>query len=157
MLNFNCCSAVERSFCKCHKQPGRAVAYLLLAPYCLLLIACCFLFATYRTLSWIMPTETHLKILKLIESNPHISQRQLAQELGVSVGKINYCVQALITKGLLKAGNFKRSSNKMSYLYLLTPAGIDEKTRLTASFLKCKIAEHEIITQEIEQLKRDAQ
>jgi EPS-associated MarR family transcriptional regulator len=104
-----------------------------------------------------MPTETHLKILKYIESNPHISQRQLAKELGVSVGKINYCVQALITKGWVKAGNFKRSTNKMSYLYLLTPAGIDEKTKLTASFLKRKIAEHEIITQEIEQLKRDAQ
>jgi EPS-associated MarR family transcriptional regulator len=103
-----------------------------------------------------MPTETHLKILKYIESNPHISQRQLAKELGVSVGKINYCVQALITKGWVKAGNFKRSTNKMSYLYLLTPAGIDEKTKLTASFLKRKIAEHEIITQEIEQLKRDA-
>ena len=104
-----------------------------------------------------MPTETHLKILKHIESNPDISQRQLAQELGVSVGKINYCLQALITKGSIKVGNFKCSSSKMSYLYLLTPAGIDEKTKLTASFLKRKIAEHEIITKEIEQLKRDAQ
>ena len=104
-----------------------------------------------------MPTEIHLKILNHIEVNPRVSQRQLAQELGVSVGKINYCVQALITKGWVKAGNFKRSANKMSYLYLLTPAGIDEKTRLTTSFLKRKIAEHEIITQEIEQLKRDVQ
>ncbi len=104
-----------------------------------------------------MPTEAHLKILKHIESNPHISQRQLAHELGVSVGKINYCVQALIAKGLVKAGNFKRSSNKMSYLYLLTPAGIEEKTKLTTSFLKHKITEHEIIMQEIEQLKRDTQ
>ena len=102
-----------------------------------------------------MTTEAHLKILKHIESNPHISQRQLAQELSVSVGKINYCVQALITKGLVKAGNFKRSSSKLSYLYILTPAGIEEKTRLTASFLKRKIIEHEEITQEIEQLKRD--
>jgi EPS-associated MarR family transcriptional regulator len=102
-----------------------------------------------------MPTEVHLKILKHIESNPHISQRQLAQELGVSVGKINYCVQALITKGLVKAGNFKRSSSKMSYLYLLTSAGVEEKTKLTASFLKRKIAEHKKITQEIAQLKRD--
>jgi EPS-associated MarR family transcriptional regulator len=81
----------------------------------------------------------------------------MAQELGVSVGKINYCVKALVTKGLLKAGNFKRSSSKMSYLYLLTPAGIEEKAKLTASFLKQKIVEHKIITQEIEQLKRDAQ
>ena len=102
-----------------------------------------------------MPTETHLKILKHIESNPHISQRQLAQELGVSVGKINYCVQALITKGWVKARNFKCSANKMTYLYLLTPAGIGEKTELTARFLKRKIAEHEAITIEIEQLKRD--
>jgi EPS-associated MarR family transcriptional regulator len=104
-----------------------------------------------------MTTEAHLKILKHIESNPHISQRQLAKELGVSVGKINYCVQALITTGLIKAGNFKRSANKMSYLYLLTPAGIEEKTRLTASFLNRKIVEHEKITQEIAQLKRDMQ
>ena len=104
-----------------------------------------------------MPTETHLKILKYIKSNPHISQRQLAQELGVSVGKINYCLRALISKGFVKAGNFKRSSSKRSYLYLLTPAGIDEKTKLTASFLRRKIAEHELIKQEIEQLKRDAQ
>jgi EPS-associated MarR family transcriptional regulator len=102
-----------------------------------------------------MFTEAHLKILKYIETNPRISQRQLAQELGVSVGKINYCVQALITKGLLKAGNLKRSSDKTAYLYLLTPAGIEEKTKLTVSFLKRKIAEHEKITREIEQFKRD--
>ena len=103
-----------------------------------------------------MPTETYLKILRHIEANPHISQRQLAKELGVSVGKINYCVKALITKGWVKAGNFKCRANKMSYLYLLTPAGIGEKTKLTASFLKLKIAEHKTITIEIEQLKRDA-
>ena len=102
-----------------------------------------------------MSTESHLKILKHIQSNPHISQRQLAIELGVSVGKINYCVQALITRGLVKAGNFKRSASKISYLYLLTPAGIEEKTRLTSSFLKRKIIEHEKITNEIAQLKRD--
>jgi len=104
-----------------------------------------------------MTTEAHLKILKHIESNPHISQRQLAQELGVSVGKINYCLQALITMGLVKAGNFKRSASKLNYLYLLTPTGIEEKTRLTASFLKHKIAEHEKINKEIAELKRDMQ
>jgi EPS-associated MarR family transcriptional regulator len=75
----------------------------------------------------------------------------------VSVGNINYCVQVLITKGLVKAGNSKRSASKMSYLYLLTPAGFEEKTRLSDSFLKRKIAEHEKITQEIAQLKRDVQ
>jgi EPS-associated MarR family transcriptional regulator len=102
-----------------------------------------------------MTTEIPLKILKKIESNPHISQRKLAEELGVSLGKVNYCVKALIDKGLVKAGNFKRSLDKMAYLYLLTPQGIEEKAKLTASFLKRKIAEHEKITQEIEQLKRE--
>ena len=104
-----------------------------------------------------MPTETHLKILKHIESNPHISQRKLANELGVSVGKINYCVRALIVKGLVKVSNFKRSPNKKAYLYLLTQKGLEEKTKLTASFLKRKIVEHEKIRQEIEQLKRDTE
>ena len=104
-----------------------------------------------------MTTEAHLKILKHIQSNPHISQRQLAQELGVSVGKINYCLQALISQGLVKAGNFKRSDSKLKYLYLLTPTGIEEKTRLTASFLKRKLIEHEKITKEIAQLKSDMQ
>lgn len=74
----------------------------------------------------------------------------------MSVGKVNYCVKALIVKGLVKAGNFKRSADKMGYLYLLTPQGVEEKARLTASFLKQKISEHEQITKEIEQLKRDS-
>jgi len=103
-----------------------------------------------------MVTETHLKILKHIESNPQISQRKLAEELGVSVGKVNYCVKALIEKGLVKASNFKSNTNKIGYLYLLTPKGIEEKARLTVSFLKRKIAEHEEITREIAELKRDA-
>ena len=103
-----------------------------------------------------MVTETHLKILKYIESNPQISQRKLAEELGVSVGKVNYCVKALIEKGMVKASNFKRNANKVGYLYLLTPKGIEEKASLTVSFLKRKIVEHEKITREIAQLKRDA-
>ena len=103
-----------------------------------------------------MPTETHLKILKHIQTNPDVSQRQLAEELGVSVGKVNYCLRALINKGFVKAGNFKRNTDKLSYLYLLTPKGIEEKASLTTNFLKRKIAEHEKITQEIEQLKQDA-
>jgi len=102
-----------------------------------------------------MPTETHLAILKHIQVNPEASQRELAQELGVSVGKVNYCLRALIDKGFVKAGNFKRNTDKFSYLYLLTPKGIEEKASLTASFLRRKIAEHEKITQEIAQLKRD--
>ena len=103
-----------------------------------------------------MSIETHLKILKYIQTNPDVSQRQLAEELGVSVGKVNYCLRALIDKGFVKAGNFKRNTDKLSYLYLLTPRGIEEKASLTTNFLKRKIAEHEKITQEIEQLKQDA-
>jgi EPS-associated MarR family transcriptional regulator len=103
-----------------------------------------------------MPADTHLTILKKFGSNPQVSKRQLAQELSLSVGKINYCVQALITKGLVKAGNFKRSANKVIYLYLSTPAGIEEKVRLTASFLKRKVAEYEINTQEIKKLNHYA-
>jgi len=106
---------------------------------------------------WIMPTETHLKILKHIQTNPDVSQRQLAEELGVSIGKVNYCLRALIDKGFVKAGNFKRNTNKLSYLYLLTPKGIEEKATLTARFLKRKIAEHEKITNDIEQLRRDSE
>ena len=102
-----------------------------------------------------MPTETYLAILKHIQINPEASQRELAQELGVSVGKVNYCLRALIDKGFVKAGNFKRNADKLNYLYLLTPKGIEQKASLTASFLKRKIAEHERITLEIEQLKRD--
>jgi EPS-associated MarR family transcriptional regulator len=109
-----------------------------------------------QLLACTMTTETHLKILKYMDSNPHVSQRELAEELGVSVGKVNYCVKALIDKGQVKAGNFKRSSDKINYLYLLTPQGIEEKARLTARFLKRKIAEHEQICKEIEQLKRDS-
>jgi len=104
-----------------------------------------------------MPTETHLAILNHIQINPEASQRELAHELGVSVGKVNYCLKALIDKGFVKAGNFKRNTDKLSYLYLLTPKGLEEKASLTANFLKRKISEHEIITQEIAQLKRDTQ
>ena len=100
-----------------------------------------------------MVTETHLKILKLIESNPQISQRKLAEELGVSLGKVNYCVKALIEKGMMKASNFKSSTNKIGYLYLLTPKGIEEKARLTVKLLKRKIAEYEKITQDIAELR----
>ena len=95
-----------------------------------------------------MPTETHLKILKHIQTNPNVSQRQLAEELGVSVGKVNYCLRSLIDKGFVKASNFKRSTNKLSYLYLLTPSGIEKKTKLTLNFMKIKM-------QEFDDLKKD--
>lgn len=97
--------------------------------------------------------EHHLKVLRLLEANPDMSQRELAQALGVSVGKTNYCIRALVDKGLLKMKNFRTSHNKLAYAYLLTPAGITAKAELTARFLKQRMAEYEQLKHEIEQLQ----
>lgn len=97
--------------------------------------------------------EHHLKVLRLLEANPDMSQRELAEALGVSVGKTNYCIRALVDKGLLKMNNFRNSQNKLAYAYLLTPAGIAAKAELTARFLKRRMAEYEQLKKEIEQLK----
>jgi EPS-associated MarR family transcriptional regulator len=100
--------------------------------------------------------EYRYKILKSLEANPEISQRELAGELGISLGRVNYCVQALIEKGLVKAKNFRNSKNKKGYAYLLTPRGIEEKAKITVQFLKIKIAEHEALTKEIKGLREEA-
>ena len=100
-----------------------------------------------------MPEETHYHVLKLIEKNPSITQRQLASELGVSVGKANYCLKALIDKGWVKANNFKNSNNKLAYIYKLTPSGIEQKARFTVIFLKRKMSDYESLKQDIEMLK----
>src|SRR6266850_4627971 len=100
--------------------------------------------------------EYRYRILKLLENNPGASQRDIARELGVSLGRVNYCLQALVEKGLLKANNFRKSTTKRTYLYLLTPKGIDEKAKVTLRFLKSKLAEYETIRAEIEELQRDA-
>lgn len=100
-------------------------------------------------------TETHLKVLRSIQENPEITQRELAAELGVSLGKVNYCLRALMSRGLIKARNFKNSHNKRAYLYQLTPLGIDAKARITARFLKRKMAEYEALKQEIEDLQAE--
>lgn len=97
--------------------------------------------------------DTHLQVLRILESQPRITQRELADELGVSLGKANYCLRALLDKGWVKARNFKNNNNKWSYAYLLTPKGIEQKTRITASFLKRKMAEYEALRKEIEWLK----
>ena len=102
------------------------------------------------------PDSHHFKLLKLIEANPAIQQREMAKEMGVSLGKANYCLQALVQKGLVKMDNFRRNDNKLAYIYLLTPIGIEEKARLTVSFLKYKVAEYEAIRSEIEELRREA-
>ena len=100
-------------------------------------------------------TETHLQVLRHIEANPEITQRELAQELGVSVGKVNYCLKALIQKGWVKASNFKNSRNKSAYVYLLTPAGIERKARITVAYLRRKVEEYETLKQEIEERRQE--
>ena len=100
--------------------------------------------------------EYRYKILKRLEADPEISQRELAGELGISLGRVNFCVQALIEKGLIKAKNFRNSKNKKGYAYLLTPRGIEEKAKITVEFLKIKIAEHEALTKEIKNLREEA-
>jgi EPS-associated MarR family transcriptional regulator len=99
--------------------------------------------------------EYRYKILKRLETNPEISQRELAGELGISLGRVNYCLQALIEKGLVKAKNFRNSKNKAGYAYLLTPRGIEEKVKITAHFLKRKVDEYEALEKEIEQLRNE--
>lgn len=100
--------------------------------------------------------EYRYKILKLVESKPDLSQRELARELGISLGKANFCLKALIDVGMVKATNFRNSKNKLAYMYLLTPNGIEAKANITLRFLKHKIREHEKLLQEIEALRKDA-
>jgi len=99
--------------------------------------------------------EGHLRILKIVSEEPDITQRQLAERLGVSLGKTNFLIRALLEKGLIKAGNFRRAENKLKYLYLLTPKGVGEKLRLTRAFLVRKEAEYEALRTEILDLKRE--
>ena len=101
--------------------------------------------------------EYRYKILKLVEENPEISQRELARQLGISLGKTNFCLKALIEKGLLKATNFRNNKNKLAYMYLLTPSGIEEKASTTMRFLKHKLQEREILLRQIEELRKDAE
>ena len=97
--------------------------------------------------------ELRLKVLRALEANPELSQRRLAAELGVSLGGANYALKALMERGFVKAENFRKSGRKVAYLYLLTPKGVVEKTSLAAAFLGRKLAEYEVLKQEIEALK----
>ena len=97
------------------------------------------------------------KVMRLFAANPKLSQRDAARELGISVGKVNYCVQALIRKGWIKATRFKNSSNKAAYMYFLTPRGIEEKTGLTIRFLQIRMREYESLRAEIEQIRRETE
>tara|TARA_B100000965_G_C19557292_1_gene742844 strand:- start:888 stop:1187 length:300 start_codon:yes stop_codon:yes gene_type:complete len=93
----------------------------------------------------------HFEILRKIKSKPNSSQRELASELGFSLGKLNYCLKALKEKGLIKIKNFQKNPNKINYVYILTPKGISEKTNLTLNFMKRKMIEYDELRKEIEE------
>lgn len=101
--------------------------------------------------------EIHYQLLHLLEREPHLSQRELAKRLDISLGKVNYCIRALAEKGWIKAGNFYRSSNKRAYLYILTPRGLVEKAKLTLRFLRRKEAEHRVLMGDIEMLRKEVE
>ena len=97
--------------------------------------------------------ELRYRLLNHLAEHPDASQRDVARELGMSVGKVNYCLNALIKKGLLKVRNFRNSHNKSAYLYVLTPRGFEEKVNVTYQFLRVKMAEYDNLVKEIEKLK----
>lgn len=99
--------------------------------------------------------DAHLKVLHLLQQQPELSQRQLAEKLGVSLGKANYLLRALLEKGSIKARNFRTSQNKLAYAYVLTPQGIAQKAAMAQGYLQRKTAEYEALRSEIESLKRE--
>jgi EPS-associated MarR family transcriptional regulator len=101
--------------------------------------------------------DIRLDLLRRLESNPEYTQRELSQDMGVSLGKVNYCMKKLTEKGWIKLTNFSRNPNKIGYAYLLTPKGIEEKTKLTFTFLKIKMKEYEVLKDEINLLKKDTE
>ena len=102
-----------------------------------------------------MSEELSYKVIKLIAQDAEISQRQLSRELGVSLGKVNYCLRALIDKGWVKAKNFKNNQNKLAYRYVLTPKGVQKRVEMTSRFLKRKLIEYEQLQGEIENLRQE--
>jgi len=109
---------------------------------------------SYRDMST-RKTEEMLNMLREIDGTPSTTQRELSSRLGISLGKVNFMLRALIEKGLVKVSNFKKSEHKTAYLYNLTPHGIEEKTKITYHFLKRKMEEYEQLEEEIEQLTKE--
>ena len=103
----------------------------------------------------ILSDEMRLKLMRLFEANPQASQRDAARELGISVGKVNYCLRALLHRGWIKANRFRNSRDKVAYRYLLTARGIEAKTALSVRFLRIKMREYEMLRGEIEELRRE--
>ena len=102
-----------------------------------------------------LKSEEVIKLLREIKESPEMTQRELSSRLGISLGKVNFLIKALVEKGLIKVKNFKKANNKYAYLYLLTPHGLEEKTRITYRFLKRKITEYEQLEEEISRLKEE--
>ncbi len=100
--------------------------------------------------------DIHFRVLHLLEDDPNLTQRELAEKLGISLGGVNYCLKALINIGHIKVGNFNKNPHKSVYLYLLTPQGVTEKAKLTASFLKRKMEEYKSLRKEIEIIRLKA-
>jgi len=120
-------------------------------------VACLVFFFHIFYLHLMNNKDIHLDLLRKLESNPEYTQRELSKEMGVSLGKINYCMKKLTEKGWIKITNFSHNPDKMGYAYLLTTKGIEEKARLTFSFLKIKIKEYEMLKDEISKLKQDTE
>jgi EPS-associated MarR family transcriptional regulator len=104
-----------------------------------------------------MTDEIRYRLLRCLEETPHASQRELARRLGISVGKVNYCLHALIEKGSVKIKNFRKAKRKIAYAYVLTPKGIEENLDLTIRFLNRKIEEYNALFAEIEEIKREVE
>jgi Transcriptional regulators len=96
----------------------------------------------------------HFEVLRKIDNSNKITQRKLARELGFSLGRLNYCIKALKSKGLIKISNFKKNPNKIRYIYILTPKGISNRTRLTVSFMKRKFKEYDELKKELKDIKK---
>ncbi len=110
---------------------------------------------TVTNIATSMREETYLKVMRLLQENPDLTQRELAEQLGVSVGSVNYCLKALMEKGWVKMKNFIHAKNKFGYVYVLTPTGIAERAELTSKFLARKVEEYEMLKHEIEILKAE--
>jgi EPS-associated MarR family transcriptional regulator len=104
-----------------------------------------------------LQSEDDLRVLREIEKNPELTQRELSSRLGISLGKINFLLKALIQKGFVKVDNFRKNNNKIAYMYVLTPHGLEVKGKTTYHFLKRKIQEYEKLEEEIRQLKKEVQ
>lgn len=119
----------------------------------------CWLYVAPKPFPLYLPMDDAIRyrLLKLLHEQPHLTQRELAAAMGVSLGKANFCLRALIEVGAVKVNNFRTSTNKSGYLYLLTTRGLEEKVRVSRRFLKCKLAEYDAIQREITELKNDVE